>query len=252
MAWGTSTVPTRSSESRPSFSKIARRADDTEYLARFGWNGTRISRTARNQEKRVERTEEPAGGPVASADAQSEDAALAAACRRGDLRAYERLYELHGTRMKSLARNLLGNHTDAEDAVQETFLKVQRAIGGYSGKSAFSTWIFRILINSCFDMRRSRLRRREVQEPEPAPGEPVLEHRAPGSHPSLRLALERSLAGLPGRQREIFLLYEVEGFAHAEIAALLHVSEAVSKNSLFQAKKTLRQMLEPPRAAGRL
>ena len=129
---------------------------------------------------------------------------------------------------------------------------MQRAIGGYSGKSAFSTWIFRILINSCFDMRRSRLRRREVQEPEPAPGEPVLEHRAPGSHPSLRLALERSLAGLPGRQREIFLLYEVEGFAHAEIAALLHVSEAVSKNSLFQAKKTLRQMLEPPRAAGRL
>src|SRR5712691_3214544 len=163
VAWGACTVPTRSSESRPSCFKIARHTDDTEYLARFGWNGTRISRTERNQEKRVERTEEPAGGRGASADAQSEDAALAAACRRGDLRAYERLYELHGTRMKSLARNLLGNHTDAEDAVQETFLKVQRAIGGYSGKSAFSTWIFRILINSCYDMRRSRVRRREVQ-----------------------------------------------------------------------------------------
>src|SRR3989442_1277081 len=102
--------------------------------------------------------------------------------------------------------------------------------------------------------RISRTARNQEERGEagPAAGEPVLEHRAPGSHPSLRLALERSLAGLPGRQREIFLLYEVEGFAHAEIAALLHVSEAVSKNSLFQAKKTLRQMLEPPRAAGRL
>lgn len=208
----------------------------------------------------MERTEEPAGGSVASADTQSEDAALAAACRNGDLRAYERLYQLHGSRMKSLARNLLGSRADAEDAVQEAFLKVHRAIGSYSGKSAFATWLFRILINSCYDMRRSRLRRKEVQEPGPAPDEPVdrfavthkvVEHRAPGTHPSLRLALERSLARLPSRQREIFLLYEVEGFAHAEIAAMLNISEAVSKNSLFQAKKILRQMLEPPRAASR-
>src|SRR2546422_8313542 len=116
--------------------------------------GTRISRTARNQEKRVERTEEPAGGPVASADAQSEDAALAAACRRGDLRAYERLYELHGTRMKSLARNLLGNHTDAEDAVQETFLKVQRAIGGYSRQVALFALRFRVLVHSPLHIHR--------------------------------------------------------------------------------------------------
>ena len=220
----------------------------------------RISRAECMREKRVERTEDRTGGPVTSANTQTEDAALAAACRNGDLRAYERLYELHGTRMKSLARNLLGNRNDAEDAVQETFLKVQRGIASYSGKSAFATWVYRILINSCYDMRRSRLRRKEVQESEPASSEPVdrfaathkvVEPRAPGAHPSLRLALERSLASLPDRQREIFLLYEVEGFAHAEIAAMLNVSEAVSKNSLFQAKKTLRQMLEPPRAASR-
>lgn len=251
MAWGASTVTTRSSKSSPSCFKNARHAADTEYVARLGWNGTRISRAEGIQERRVERTEGRAGGPVEAAGAQSEDAALAEACRRGDLRGYERLYELHGSRMKSLARNLLGNRTDAEDAVQEAFLKIQRGIASFSGKSAFSTWVFRILIYSCYDMRRSRLRRKEVQEPDPEPGQPVIEHRAPGAHPSLRLALERSLEKLPDRQREIFLLYEVEGFAHAEIATMLNVTEAVSKNSLFQAKKSLRQMLEPPRAASR-
>ena len=212
--------------------------------------GARISRAEFMLEQRVEPTEERAADPGRAADAHAEDAALAAACRSGELRAYERLYELHGVRMKSLARNLLGNRTDAEDAVQETFLKAQRAIASYSGKSTLATWIFRILINSCYDMRRSRMRRKEVQEPEPVANEPVYEHRAHGAHPSLRIALERSLAALPGRQREIFLLYEVAGFAHAEIAAMLSISEAVSKNSLFQAKKTLRQQLEPPRAAG--
>ena len=213
--------------------------------------GARIFPAEGSQERWVGRTEERASGTDSSANARAEDAALAVACRHGDLRAYERLYKLHGARMKSLARNLLGNRTDAEDAVQETFLKVQRSIAGYSGRSAFASWVYRILINSCYDLRRSRMRRKEMPEPDAAPGEPAHEHRAPGAHPSLRLALERSLSELPGRQREVFLLYEVEGLAHAEIAAVLGISEAVSKNTLFLAKKNLRQMLEPPRAASR-
>ena len=71
---------------------------------------------------------------------------------------------------------------------------------------------------------------------------------APGSHPSLKLALERALARLTNHQREVFLLYEVEGFRHAEIAGMLEISETASKNTLFQAKKNLRTMLEPPRS----
>ena len=212
----------------------------------------RISFFERSQERRVEHSLPPANGlTAAAAGTSTEDAALAAACQAGDLAAYERLYELHGARMKSLARHLLGGRQDAEDAVQETFLKIQRAISSYRGKSSFSTWAFRILVNSCHDLRRRRVRRREVSEAEPENGDPPPEPRGPCAHPSLRLALERSLAQLSGRQREIFLLYEVEGFAHAEIAAMLNVSEAVSKNTLFQAKKALRQMLEPPRASGR-
>jgi RNA polymerase sigma-70 factor (ECF subfamily) len=180
---------------------------------------------------------------------RAEDAALAAACLSGDLRAYERLYASHGSKMKNLARNLLGNPLDAEDAVQETFLKVQRSIAGFRGQSSFVTWTFRILVNTCHDARRSRLRKKEVSTDDDSSESPMPEPRAPGGHPTLRLALERALATLTRHQRDVFLLYEVEGFSHAEVAATLGISEAASKNTLFQAKKNLRQLLEPPRGS---
>ncbi|MGB7848155.1 MAG: RNA polymerase sigma factor [Candidatus Acidiferrum sp.] len=177
-----------------------------------------------------------------------DDASLAAACLAGDMRAYERLYQLHGARMKNLARNLLGSQTDAEDAVQDTFLKIQRGIASFRGQSAFVTWTFRILVNTCHDLRRSRVRRKEQANDDSNESLPRPEPRAPGAHPSLRMALERALAELTRHQRDVFLLYEVEGFRHAEIAAMLEISETASKNTLFQAKKNLRSVLQPPRS----
>ncbi len=184
--------------------------------------------------------------PAATTASTSEDAELAERCRTGDLGGYERLYALHGARMKNVARNLLGNPIDAEDAVQETFLKVQRSIGGFRGQSSFVTWTYRILINTCYDARRSRVRKKEVANDD-SEDSPRPEPRAPGAHPSLRMALERALAGLTKHQRDVFLLYEVEGFHHAEIAGMLEITETASKNTLFQAKRNLRQVLEPPR-----
>lgn len=208
----------------------------------------RIPSVAGQGEHRVEPSEMEAG-PNRTTSVLPEDAALAAGCLAGDMRAYERLYHLQGARMKNLARNLLGSRSDAEDAVQDTFLKIQRSISSFRAQSSFITWAFRILVNTCYDMRRSRMRRRENaqndQEETPRSQEP----RAPVAHPSLRLALERALAQLTQHQRDVFLLYEVEGFRHAEIAALLEISETASKNTLFQAKKNLRGMLEPPRSA---
>jgi RNA polymerase sigma-70 factor, ECF subfamily len=209
----------------------------------------RIASLPRERGTRVEPSEHFAGGPGAAAtDAMREDAALAAGCRSGDLRAYERLYRLHGARMKNLARNVLGNPSDAEDAVQETFLKVQRSIASFRGQSSFVTWTYRILINTCYDARRSRMRKKEVANDD-SEETPRLEPRAPVAHPSLRMALERALAKLTKHQRAVFLLYEVEGFRHSEIAGMLEMSETASKNTLFQAKKNLRQMLEPPRSS---
>ena len=199
-------------------------------------------------ETRVGPSEHLTGGPAqAGAEPTNEDAAMAAACRAGDLRAYEQLYALHGARMKNLARNVLGSAADAEDAVQETFLKVQRSIASFRGQSSFVTWTYRILINTCYDARRSRLRKKEVTTDDDSEESPRREPRAPGAHPSLRMALERALEKLTRHQRDVFLLYEVEGFRHSEIAGMLEITEAASKNTLFQAKKNLREMLEPPR-----
>lgn len=223
----------------------------------LSWDAT-IPCAVRQPESRVDSSEERAGqtaSAAAAADTQAEDAQLAARCQAGDLRAYERLYSLYGVRMRSVARNLLGSAADADDAVQDTFLKVQRGIGSFRKQSSFATWTFRILINTCYDQRRSRVRR-SAEQPllddgahEDAPAVP--EPRAAAAHPALRVALGRALAQLTRHQREVFVLYEVEGFRHAEIAAMLNTSEAASKNTLFQAKKNLRQMLEPPRAATR-
>ena len=214
----------------------------------------RIPPVPRDRERRVEpfrEATEPAELDVAAAAARAEDSALAAACQAGDLRAYERLFAMQGARMKNLARNLLGNPLDAEDAVQDTFLKVQRSIGSFRGQSSFVTWTFRILVNTCHDARRKRNRKKEVANEDLAVGEaPPVEPRASTSHPSLKMALERALAELTRHQRDVFLLYEVEGFRHSEIASMLEITEAASKNTLFQAKKNLRGMLEAPRSAG--
>lgn len=209
--------------------------------------GHRISPVAYEGESRVEPSKLEAGQNRASG-LNPEDAALAAGCLVGDMRAYERLYQLQGARMKNLARNLLGMGSDAEDAVQETFLKVQRGIASYRGQSSFVTWVFRILVNTCHDVRRGRMRRKEQQQDESEERAKQAEPRAPGTHPALRMALERALEELTQHQRDVFLLYEVEGFRHAEIAGMLKISETASKNTLFQAKKNLRGMLEPPRS----
>jgi RNA polymerase sigma-70 factor (ECF subfamily) len=179
-----------------------------------------------------------------------QDAAVAAACVNGNLQGYEQLYRWQGSRMKNLARNLLGSQTDAEDAVQETFLKIQRRITSFRGQSSFVTWTFRILVNTCHDLRRARLRRKDHASEDVESLLPGNVPRAPVAHPSLRMALERALERLTAHQREVFLLYEVEGFRHAEIAGMLEISETASKNTLFQAKKNLRALLEPPRSAG--
>jgi RNA polymerase sigma-70 factor (ECF subfamily) len=145
--------------------------------------------------------------------------------------------------MRSVAWNLLGNETDAEDAVQEAFLKAFRGRASFQGQASLATWLHRIVVNTCLDARR-RARRHPEDEPI-EPETPDALHPSTGTpHHPLRMALEKSLAQLGEKQRTAFVLYEVEGFSHAEIAAMLEISEAASKNRLFEAKKELREMLK--------
>jgi RNA polymerase sigma-70 factor (ECF subfamily) len=165
---------------------------------------------------------------------------FAEGCRAGQVEAFERLYERTGARMKSLAANLLGNRSDAEDAVQETFLKVYRGARDFKGDAAISTWAFRILLNTCYDTLRRRRRRPEDQDAAALDLRPT----ASADHP-LRLALERAVANLPDRERTAFLLVEVEGFSHREAGQVLEVPEATSRTLLFSARNRLKRALAP-------
>ncbi len=168
----------------------------------------------------------------------SSDAELLAACRRQDIRAFEHLYCTHGARLKSIAYHMVGNRQDAEDAVQETFLKVFRAIGGFQGQSSIGTWLCRIVINVCYDLGRRK------QREAPPPGE---DRAASGSPVSLKVALDDALRRINPRHRMVFLLFEVEGLRHAEIASILEVPEGTSKAWLFEAKKELKRLLTEAR-----
>jgi len=157
------------------------------------------------------------------------------------LSAFEELYRTHGDRMKSLAYNLLGNVSDAEDAVHDAFVKACRGREQFRGGASLWTWLCRILINTCYDMGRQRTSRRV----DAIADLPEAELRAaPDSDHPLRISLERIVADLPDRQREVFLLYAVEGCTHVEIAEMLGIAEGTSKAALFEARRHIREALK--------
>jgi RNA polymerase sigma-70 factor, ECF subfamily len=196
-------------------------------------NRSRISFLAK--EGNLPDTDRP-GGP-------RDDEALPEECRDGNVAAFEHLYEMHGARMKSIAANLLGNLADAEDAVQDCFLKVYRGAASFRGASRFSTWIYRVLVNSCYDMLRKRRRYPLEARSE---GESLVSRREPvtpaSDHP-LRLSLEACVKDLEPRRRAVFLLFEVEGFTHREVGDILGVPEGTSKTLLFEARRELQRRL---------
>lgn len=167
-----------------------------------------------------------------------DDLRLARACAGGDSDVFASIYIRHGERMKSMAYNQLGNVSDAEDAVQETFLKVHRAASSYNGEAAFTTWLYRILINTCYDMLRKRNRR--IRE---TPIDDIVsESRAASAVDDVkRMALRKLLSDLPEQRRTVFSLFEIEGLSHAEIAGILDITEGNSKWILFSTKKQLQE-----------
>lgn len=167
-----------------------------------------------------------------------DDLRLARACADGDSEVFASIYIRHGERMKSIAYNQLGNVSDAEDAVQETFLKVHRAAASYNGEAAFTTWLYRILINTCYDMLRKRSRR--IRE---TPIDDIVSESRTGNAVDdvKRMALRKLLSDLPEQRRTVFSLFEIEGLSHAEIAGILDITEGNSKWILFSTKKQLQE-----------
>jgi len=177
-----------------------------------------------------------------------EDTVLARA-QNGDHQAFAQIYSLHKRRIYSLCLRMVGNTAEAEDLTQEAFLQLHRKIATFRGDSAFSTWMHRLAINVVLmHLRRKGLALISLDEamdpaPEEGPG------RSFGS-PDLnltgaidRLALERAVTDLPAGYRLIFVLHDIEGYEHNEIASMLDCSIGNSKSQLHKARLKLRDTL---------
>ena len=175
------------------------------------------------------------------------DLELAAQCRAGAPGAFEELYRAHAPRLFGLACRMVGR-TEAEDLLQEILLTAYRKLGLYKGESSLGTWLFRLATNQCLDHLRSR-GARFAQETDAI--EDDLRASPSGTGPILgvldRLDLERALTSLPAGCRTVFVLHDVEGFEHKEIAGLLGIADGTSKSQLHKARMRLRATLAHPR-----
>jgi RNA polymerase sigma-70 factor (ECF subfamily) len=172
-----------------------------------------------------------------------------ARAQAGDHSAFAQLYSLHKRRIYSLCLRMVGNVAEAEDLTQEAFLQLHRKIATFRGDSAFSTWLHRLTINVVLmHLRKKGLSLVSMDEAmEPAPeGNPGRSFGAPDltlSGSIDRLALERAVGDLPAGYRLIFVLHDIEGYEHNEIASMLDCSIGNSKSQLHKARLKLRDAL---------
>jgi len=165
------------------------------------------------------------------------DAMLAAA---GDARAFERLYRSHVARVHSLARRMAGDE-EAGELTQMVFVRAWQKLGTFRGESKFGTWLHRVAVNLILGRRASlRIERERRQD-----GEEIFETlpaRPAGTEQ--RIDFDAAIGRLPGGARQIFVLHDVEGFKHEEIARMLKINVGTSKAQLHRARMLLRGHLE--------
>lgn len=178
-----------------------------------------------------------------------DQAELLARARSGDHEAFAQLYSIHKRHIYSLCLRMVGSVTEAEDLTQEAFLQFHREIESFRGESALSTWLHRLAINVVLmHLRRKSLPVSSLDELM----EPAQDQRFGRSFgaPDLvlsgaidRLTLERAIIDLPAGYRLIFVLHDIEGFEHNEIASLLDCSIGNSKSQLHKARLKLRESM---------
>jgi RNA polymerase sigma-70 factor (ECF subfamily) len=173
------------------------------------------------------------------------DLELAARCRAGDADAFEELYRQHARRLFGLVFRMTGSTEDAEELLQEVFLQAHRKLSAFRGESTLGTWLYRLTMNHCLDHLRSRhtkmSRATESLDREDAVEPAAVEPRVPTA--ISRIDLERAIETLPEGCRAAFLLHDVEGLEHREVAGILGVTEGTSKSQVHKARMKLRAIL---------
>jgi RNA polymerase sigma-70 factor (ECF subfamily) len=159
----------------------------------------------------------------------------------GDVAAFEELYRENTGRVYLLCLRMCGDPSLAEELAQEAFVRAWQKLGSFRGDSAFSTWLHRVTVNVVLGDRRSTARREARVKP--VGDDLPVNLSASGSSPGQALDLERSIAALPDGARTVFILHDVEGYRHKEIARLTGLAEGTSKAQLHRARKLLRKAL---------
>ena len=163
-----------------------------------------------------------------------QEEAIILRCRQGDVDAFRQVYERYNQALLHTAVRMLGNQDDAEDAVQTTFVKLYDGVRRFRFESRFSTYLFRILFNVCFDFLQRRKRHMEPLD--------IVTLSSPCKQ-DVRAELHQAISMLPGQQKACFILFAIEELPQSEIADILSLSIGGVKSNIFQAKKKLRELL---------
>jgi RNA polymerase sigma-70 factor (ECF subfamily) len=160
---------------------------------------------------------------------------------QGDVSAFERVYDAHLSRVHSLVRRMAGDR-ETDELTQDVFVRVWQNLRSFRGDSAFATWLHRLAVNVVIErFRTDSVRRKRIQE-----GEGLMDTLpSPARSRDLAMDFETALGQLPDGAREIFVLHDVEGYKHHEIATLLEISAGTSKAQLHRARMMLRKHLRP-------
>jgi RNA polymerase sigma-70 factor (ECF subfamily) len=181
-------------------------------------------------------------GRVARDEGRAErERALVRAAQGGDRSAFETLYRENVRRVYALSFRLTGNAQAAEELTQDVFVRAWQKLGSFRGESAFSSWLHPLTINAAYSEGRAR-RRRESRITATDDLEPYDKAPLP-ARPGDALDLERALAGLPEGARQVFVMHDVYGYKHDEIAALSGIATGTSKAQLHRARRLLREAL---------
>ena len=186
--------------------------------------------------------------PVVAHDAvtdQTTDLELCRMAATGNIAAFELIYERYHRRTYSLCLRMTSSQTEAEDLTQEVFIQLFRKIGSFRGDSAFSTWLHRLTVNQVLMHFRRRSVKNERTSDDGEMPEQTVRGTADPSRMAVvdRIALKNAIAELPNGYRNVFILHDVEGFEHEEVARIMGISVGTSKSQLHKARLKLRTLL---------
>ncbi|TKJ33745.1 RNA polymerase subunit sigma-24 [bacterium (candidate division B38) B3_B38] len=166
-------------------------------------------------------------------------------CKQGEREALGTLYKMYKQRIYNIAYRMTSNHADSEEIVQEVFLKVYQKIGSFRGDSSFTCWIYRIAVNQSHSHWRGKGRRGGNKLVPLSEKENLLQQGKDGKRALFHSFIQQAIASLPMSCRTVFVLHDIEGFTHQEIAALKGCSVGASKSLLAKARLKMRRYLQP-------